>query len=262
VSDACCATGEATSPSVSFDSLLSDPYASPVEAVCALGAGDARRYYRNMKRHRPYPSDLESTGPTLTAWRAERRGKGLDIGRLPEQDLRRIMDAILYVDRTGIPWRYLPHDFPPWEKVYGYFAAWQKEGVLDQLNGLLRRLVREAEGQVARAERMRAGRAEHQDLRQRARSRPGDRRRQENRRPQAPPRCRRLGMLLAVRVTAASVSDNAGGIHLHSQIAATSPRATKAWADTGYHTKAIDHGARPASMSKSSSATPESKASR
>jgi transposase len=56
------------------------------------------------------------------------------------------MDAILYVDRTGIAWRYLPHDFPPWETVYGYFAAWQKEGIFDQLNGLLRRLVREAEG--------------------------------------------------------------------------------------------------------------------
>ncbi len=35
------------------------------------------------------------------------------------------MDAILYVDRTGITWRYLPHGFAPWETVYGYFAAWQ-----------------------------------------------------------------------------------------------------------------------------------------
>lgn len=39
--------------------------------------------------------------------------RGLDMGRPPEDDLRRIMDAILYVDRTGIPWRYLPHDFAP-----------------------------------------------------------------------------------------------------------------------------------------------------
>lgn len=107
-----------------------------------------------LTRRLPYPSDLsdarwELIGPTLTAWRAERRGKGLDIGRPPEHDLRRIMDAVLHVDRTGIPWRYLPHDFPPWETVYDYFAAWQKEGVFDQLNGLLRRLVREAEGRRA-----------------------------------------------------------------------------------------------------------------
>jgi molybdopterin biosynthesis enzyme len=46
-----------------------------------------------------------------------------------------------------------------------------------------------------------------------------------------------LGLLLAVRVTAASVSDNAGGIHLLSQIASASPRVTKAWADTGYRTR-------------------------
>ena len=50
------------------------------------------------------------------------------------------MNAILYVDRTGVQWRYLPHDFPPWETVYGYFAKWQKDGVFAQLNGLLRRV--------------------------------------------------------------------------------------------------------------------------
>lgn len=219
-----------------------------------------------MTRQRPYPSDLsharwELIGPTLTAWRAERRGKGLDIGRPPEHDLRRIMDAILYVDRTGIPWRYLPHDFAPWETVYGYFAAWQKEGIFDQLNGLLRRLVREAEGRspepsacVLNAQSIKtsanvptagqgidagkkiAGRKRHIGV-------------------------DTLGLLLAVWVTAASVSDNTGGIHLLSSIASANPHVTKAWADTGYCTKAIDHGAS-ASTSKSSNVPPASKASR
>lgn len=53
-----------------------------------------------------------------------------------------------------------------------------------------------------------------------------------------------LGLLLAVLVTAASVSDNAGGIRVLSQIAQAHPQVTKAWADTGYRTTAIDHGAR------------------
>ncbi|OKJ65077.1 hypothetical protein AMK27_04385 [Streptomyces sp. CB02009] len=107
------------------------------------------------QRQRPYPSDLPEARwglpePILSAWRAGRRRKGLDIGRPPEHDLRRIMDAVLYDNRTGITWRYLSHDFAPWETVYGYFAAWQKDGVFDQLiNGLLRRLVREAEGREA-----------------------------------------------------------------------------------------------------------------
>lgn len=57
--------------------------------------------------------------PILTAWRDRRRAGVLDIGCPPEHDLRTIMDAILYVDRTGIPWRYLPHDYPPflWNQV-------------------------------------------------------------------------------------------------------------------------------------------------
>jgi transposase len=53
-----------------------------------------------------------------------------------------------------------------------------------------------------------------------------------------------LGLLLAVLVTAASVSDNAGGIQVLSHISEAHPRVTKAWADNGYRTKAIDHGAR------------------
>lgn len=69
----------------------------------------------------------------------------------PEHGLRRMMDAILYVGRTGIPWRYLPYDFAPWGTVYGSFAAWQKDAVFDQFNSLLRRLVREAEGRAVPA---------------------------------------------------------------------------------------------------------------
>lgn len=80
-----------------------------------------------MTERRPYPSDLsdarwELIEPVLAAWRFVRRSRALDIGRPPKYDLRTILDAILYVDRTGVQWRYLPHDFPPWETVYGYFA--------------------------------------------------------------------------------------------------------------------------------------------
>ena len=61
--------------------------------------------------------------PTAGRHRPGRRSEERRVGRPPEHDLRHIMDAILYVDRTGIPWRYLPHDFAPWETVYGHFAA-------------------------------------------------------------------------------------------------------------------------------------------
>ncbi|AEW99922.1 transposase IS4 family protein (plasmid) [Streptantibioticus cattleyicolor NRRL 8057 = DSM 46488] len=72
-----------------------------------------------MPAPRPSPSDLsdapapwELIEPVLAAWRFERRGRAVDFGRPPEHDLRDIMDAILYVDRTGVQWRYLPHDSP------------------------------------------------------------------------------------------------------------------------------------------------------
>ncbi len=164
--------------------------------------------------------------------------------RPPEHDLRRIMDAILYVDRTGIPWRYLPHDFAPWETVYGYFAAWQKDEVFDQLNGLLRRLVREAEGRDAEPS---ACVLDAQSIKTSANVPAAGQGIDEGKKIAGRKRhigVDTLGLLLAVLVTAASVSDNAGGIHLLSDIAEGHPRITKAWADTGYHTKVINHGAR------------------
>jgi transposase len=94
----------------------------------------------------PTPELVE---PVLSAWRFERCGRALDFERPPGHDLREILDAILYVSRIGVQCRYLPHDFPPWESVYGYFAKWQKDGVFAQLNGLLRELVRQKEGKRA-----------------------------------------------------------------------------------------------------------------
>ena len=60
--------------------------------------------------------------------------------------LRRIVEAILYLDRTGCAWRYLPADFPPWRTVYGYFAAWRGDGTLARLHDGLRAQVRAAAG--------------------------------------------------------------------------------------------------------------------
>jgi transposase len=48
------------------------------------------------------------------------------------------VEAILYLDRTGCAWRYLPGDFPPWQTVYGYFAAWRDDGTLARLHDTLR----------------------------------------------------------------------------------------------------------------------------
>jgi transposase len=67
-------------------------------------------------------------------------------GRLRVWPLRAIVEAILYLDRTGCAWRYLPADFPPWQTVYGYFAAWRDDGTLARLRDQLRAQARAAAG--------------------------------------------------------------------------------------------------------------------
>jgi putative transposase len=59
---------------------------------------------------------------------------------------REILNAIFYVNRTGCQWRNLPHDFPPWESVYGYFYRWRKDGTWQRMHDALRPQVRQQEG--------------------------------------------------------------------------------------------------------------------
>ena len=70
-------------------------------------------------------------------------------GRPVKYPRREIVNAILYLVRSGCQWRMLPHEFPPWKTVYGYFAAWKKDGTLDRLHDELRGDLRQAEGSNA-----------------------------------------------------------------------------------------------------------------
>lgn len=228
-------------------SALGGLRASVVAAV-RLGALGLRRYVEGMAKRRAYPSDLsdarwELIEPVLAAWPFERRGRALDFGRPPEHDLRDIMDAILYVDRTGVQWRYLPHDFPHWNTVYGYFAKWADEGVFARLNGLLRQLLREKEGRDAEptacvidAQSIKTstsvpaagqGIDAGKKIVGRKRSIVTD----------------TLGLLLAVLVTAASVQDFVAGTSLLDQIAVEHPGIRKVWVDGGYRQRLVEHAA-------------------
>lgn len=71
--------------------------------------------------------------------KAARRGR-------PPIDRRRILDAILYVVRTGCQWRQLPHDFPKWKSVYNVFWRWRRVGRWQQIHDRLREQVRRAAG--------------------------------------------------------------------------------------------------------------------
>lgn len=83
-------------------------------------------------------------------------------GRKP-RDPREIMDAILWVLRTGAPWRDLPERFGPWQTAWDLFNKWNRDGLLA---AILQRLQADAEidhelwcidGTVVRAHKCAAG---------------------------------------------------------------------------------------------------------
>jgi putative transposase len=91
----------------------------------------------------PYPTDL-----TDEQWHViepmvppEKHG-----GRPREVDIREVVNAILYILRTGCQWRNLPHDFPPWGTVSWYFWLWSNDGTWTRIHDKLREMVREEAG--------------------------------------------------------------------------------------------------------------------
>ena len=63
-------------------------------------------------------------------------------GRPRSVNVREIINAIYYVQRTGCSWNMLPHDFPPSSTVYYYFRRWQRKNVWNDMEEALQRLGR------------------------------------------------------------------------------------------------------------------------
>ena len=68
------------------------------------------------------------------------------MGRPKKYSPREILNGIFYLDKTGVHWRLLPKDFPPWSAVYYYFSLWTRNGLLDFLHKKLCEGVRASEG--------------------------------------------------------------------------------------------------------------------
>lgn len=89
---------------------------------------------------RAYPTDLTDEqwailAPILPAPRKQ--------GRPRKADMREVMNALIYLVRTGCPWRNLPHDFPPYRTVFYYFSRWRKCGVWKKIHDKLHERIRE-----------------------------------------------------------------------------------------------------------------------
>jgi transposase len=97
-----------------------------------------------------YPSDLTAAQwlqlePLLKGVRGDRPGGG----RPRKYELRRIVDAMLYVVKTGCQWRQMPVNFPPWQSVYQQFRTWRDSGVWERIGKTLREQGRKAKGRNA-----------------------------------------------------------------------------------------------------------------
>ena len=182
---------------------------------------------------RGYPSDLSAAqwqvlARHLPSDRPARRGRPRVWPR------RRIIEAILYLDRTGCAWRQLPADFPPWQTVYGYFAAWRDDGTLARLHDTLRTLVRMAAGRHAEPT---AAVIDSQSVRA-ADTVPKASRGWDNAK-KVNGRKRHIavdtsGLILAVVITAASVQDRDGARPLLWNLHRSCRHVRLVWADAGY----------------------------
>lgn len=92
---------------------------------------------------RAYPSDL-----TDAAWKLIEPfvREAADHAGTPPLDRREIVNAILWIVRTGAQWRYMPHDLPNWRTAYEYFVQWAEDGTWERIERGLRPLARSASG--------------------------------------------------------------------------------------------------------------------
>jgi putative transposase len=63
-------------------------------------------------------------------------------------DLRRVVDAMLYISHTGCQWRFLPESFGPWTRVWSQFRRWSRNGTWARALTVLHEAAREADGRT------------------------------------------------------------------------------------------------------------------
>ncbi len=86
-----------------------------------------------------YPSDLNDDEWALLAPLIPPAKPG---DRPRSVDIRRILNGLFYLLRSGCAWRYLPRAYGPWQTVYHDFGPWRLDGTWAKMHTQLRDLAR------------------------------------------------------------------------------------------------------------------------
>lgn len=194
----------------------------------------------------PYPSDVSDdewafVAPYLTLMREDAPQRAYS--------LREVFNGLRYIVRTGVQWRFMPNDLPPWPIVYQQTQRWLAAGVFEQIVHDLRMLLREIEGRTPQpSAAIFDGRTLQSTPESGARAGyDGHKRRKGSKVHLA---VDTLGQLLAVLVTPANEQERAQVAELAEQVQAATGDAVKVvFVDQGYTGEqaaedAAEHGIR------------------
>ncbi len=151
------------------------------------------------------------------------------------------MDAIFYVAATGCQWRALPAEYPNWNTVHRKHLEWSRDGTWERIAERLAELVRENEGRDGEPS---AGIVDARSVRGTSNVTGSTRGYDAGKKILGRKTfgvVDTLGILVAVVVVAASVSDNVGGIAVFHRARGRSTRLQKLWCDAGFKKTFLDH---------------------
>ncbi len=150
-----------------------------------------------------------------------------------------IVNAILYLVKTGCQWRMLPSDFPKWPTVYFYFSRWKTNGAIEQIHEALVEKVRK---QHKRNEQPTVGIIDSQSVKTtlvagQARGFDAGKKVKGRKRHII---VDTLGLVLAVVIHSASIQDRDGADEVIRCMKESWYRIVKVFADGGYSGKLIE----------------------